>query len=186
MDLELVRDTERISASSESVEAGFAALLDRFAAARPGCELASLRARDIAADAARLEEWFRRLLAVEPPSLDVATLYFGLVEMRPAGTQDHLWAIYACGYVAGREPGPAPEWWPNGRYAESAVLASISGSLATWPEVARLDAEFTLILGYALLVGRSLAKTAGISGVEAFVGFDEGDRFRINENEIGA
>ncbi|MEI6511384.1 MAG: hypothetical protein WCO25_05090 [Candidatus Uhrbacteria bacterium] len=180
MDIKLIKDIERISATAESVEAGFAAILDRFAVAKPDCDLASLRALDVAADSARLEEWFRGLLATEPPSSDIVTVYFGLVEMKPAGTQDHLWTLYACGFVAGREPGPAPDWWPAGRYADSAVLRAVSELLPSWPEDVRLDAEFALVLGYALLIGRSLARTVGTPGFETFVGFDEGDLFKVN------
>ncbi len=179
---ELLNDIERITANAKSVDTGFATLLDRFATSRPECDPALLRSLDVGADASLLGDWFRRLLAAEPPSSDIATIYFGLVEMKPAGTQDRLWTLYACGFLAGREPGPSPKWWPEGRYAESRVLSAISERLQAWPGDARLDAEYALVLGYALLVGRSLAKTAGIPNVETFVGFDEGDLYAVSDN----
>lgn len=156
MDPVLIDDIERISASA-----------------------ASLRVLDVVADASRLEDWFRQLLVTESASSNIATLYFGLAEMRPAGTQDRLWTLYACGFVAGREPGPAPEWWPAGRYADSVVLRAVSEILPFWSDDDRLDAEYALVLGYSLLVGRSLAKAGGIPRVETFVGFDEGELFSV-------
>jgi hypothetical protein len=101
--------------------------------------------------------------------------------MRPKGTDDRLWTLYACGYVAGREPGPGPDWWPNGRYADSAVPRAVSESIAAWPAEARLEAEYALVLGYALLVGRSVAKLAASPNLRVSVGFDEGDMFVVRD-----
>lgn len=180
MDIEFINDIERMTRSAKSVGAGFAGLLDRLLVARSECDLALLRRLDISVDAARLDSWFRALVAAEPPAADIARIHFGLAEMRPTGTNDRRWTLYACGYVAGREIGPGPDWWPAGRYADSSVLSAVSERLAAWPDDARLDTEYALVLGYALLIARMLAAADLVHGVAVSAGFDDGDFFRVN------
>ena len=175
------------------VAESMAALIDQCEVARPHPDWAKLRALPYA-DLSPLLEWVREPFRGEPPGCPLQGLWFGLFNPCPDG-RTPVADIYVCGSER-FDPDPhdngwavGPDWWPDARYADSAVLAGIyrvahrqGARVAERKGCLGNDAEYPLCLGYgafavrellgqvepSLLLGRS--ESLGVA-----VGFDSGD-----------
>jgi hypothetical protein len=140
-----------------------AALIDQCEAARPHPDWTKLRALPYA-DLSPLVEWIRE----EPPATPLNGLWFGLFNPCPDGRTP-----VADIYVSGSERfdlnphdnswAVGPDWWPDARYAESAVLADIyrfayhqGARAAEQKGCLGNDAEYPLVLGYGTFAVREL------------------------------
>jgi hypothetical protein len=190
-------------ASGRPVEESMASLIVQCEAARPHPDWAALRALPYA-DLSPLLEWVQRPFREEPPELPLKGLWFGLFNPCPDG-RTPVADVYVCGSER-FDPDPddnswaiGPDWWPDLRYANSAVLADIyriayghgpgmfdpKGRLAN-------DAEYPLVLGYGALAVNDLLRQiapALILGqsdaVGIAVGFDSGDFILLGELTTG-
>jgi hypothetical protein len=136
-------------------------------------------------DTSAFRDWIERPFRFDPPPEPLAGLWFGLFNPVYEGTV--VADLYVCGSnrfepnLEDNDWAVGPDWWPEHRYANSSVLASVykiayeRGGLGN-------DAEYPLCLAYAGLVVRDLLKSevarvilesAGRVGVA--VGFDSGD-----------
>jgi hypothetical protein len=173
------------------VEQGMFDLIDRCEAARPHPDWATLRALPFA-DLAALGDWLARPFRDEPHPRPLRGLWFGLFNPCYDGGAP-VADLYVCGSERfNPDPGDngwavRPAWWPDARYARSAVLAEIyrvahrKGGLAN-------EAEYPLCLGYAALAVRALlaeVEPALILGPSSAlgvaVGFDSGDFVPLGE-----
>ena len=132
---------QSVDVSSISTREQLRLVRDRSESTSPGKVSELIDGFDFDAEEAQLETWFRSLIQREPP-LDkrggltdlfrrqpLAGLWFGIFDTSE-GPDDHR--IYPAFYVAGSEIidpedgdcewAVSPEWWPNGRYADSAFL----------------------------------------------------------------
>lgn len=175
------------------VAESMAALIDRCEACRPHPDWARLRGVPYA-DLSPLLDWLQEPFRQEPPAVPLKGLWFGLFNPCYDG-RTPVADIYVCGserfYPDPEDNGWAvgPDWWPDARYANSAVLAQVyhiayghSARLGEQRECLGNDAEYPLCLGYgafavrellghvepSLLLGRS--ESLGVA-----VGFDSGD-----------
>jgi hypothetical protein len=170
-----------------------AALIDQCETARPHPDWAKLRALPYA-DLSPLIEWIQEPFREEPPAVPLKGLWFGLFNPCPDG-RTPVAEIYVCGSHR-FDPDPydnswvvGPDWWPDSRYASSAVLADLyqiayrqGVRVAEQKRCLGNDAEYRLCLGYgafavlqlleqiepSLVLGRSYS--LGVA-----VGFDSGD-----------
>ena len=148
-----------------------------------------------------LLDWLQRPFREEPPNTPLKGLWFGLLNPCPDGRTP-----VADIYVRGSElsqPDPddngwavGPEWWPEARYASSAVFAFAIYRIA-YRQGSRVveqkaclgnDAEYPLCLGYGAFVVRVLlvhpdpllilgkSESLGVA-----VGFDSGDFILLGE-----
>ena len=117
---------------------------DRSESAFPEAISELIEGFDFDAEEAELAAWFRRLIKAEPPRgrrgglsdlfrrQPLAGLWFGIFDTSDGEDSDQ---IYPSLYVAGSEIvdpddeycewAVSPEWWPNGRYADSKFLRSL-------------------------------------------------------------
>ncbi|MHB1557244.1 MAG: hypothetical protein ACYC61_07175 [Isosphaeraceae bacterium] len=180
-------------ASERPIGESMARLIDRCEGARPHPDWVGLRALRYD-DLEPLVQWVQRPFRDEPPVRPLRGLWFGL--FNPCyGGRNPAANLYVCGserfsvdpddkdWVVG------PEWWPEDRYARSAVLADLyriayrqgasrderTGCLGN-------DAEYPLCLGYGALAVRELLGAVEPSlllgradEVGVAVGFDSGD-----------
>jgi hypothetical protein len=190
-------------ARGRQVAESMAALIDQCEAAHPHPDWARLRVLPYA-DLSSLLEWLREPFRDEPPSVLLKGLWFGLFNPCPDGRAP-VADIYVCGSER-FDPDPhdnswavGPDWWPDARYANSAVLADIyriayrqGARVAEQKGCLGKDAEYPLVLGYAAFAVRELlgqvepALLLGRSdslGVAA--GFDSGDFVLLGELTAG-
>lgn len=132
-----------------------------------------------------LREWIEKPFREEPSKKKLAGLWFGL--FNPVYTRKPVADIYVCGSTR-FDPSPddnswagRPDWWPEGRYAHSAVLAKLY-KIAYRKDGLANDAEYPLSLAYGGLAVRELLRTAEPSvflgkspSLGVAVGFDSGD-----------
>jgi hypothetical protein len=174
------------------VAESMAALIDQCEAAHPHPDWARLRALPYA-DLSPLLEWIQKPFREEPPTAKIKGLWFGLFNPCPDG-RTPVADIYVCGSER-FDPdllgdwAVGPEWWPDARYAESAVLAAIYR--VAYRQGAREDeqkgclgggAEYPLVLGYGAFAVRELLGQVepslvlgGSDSLGVAVGFDSGD-----------
>lgn len=181
------------------VAEAMASLLDQCESARPHPDWAALRSLPYA-DLSPLLEWLRVPFRDEPPAVPLAGLWFGLFNPCPDGRTP-----VADIYVSGSEqfdPDPhdnswavGPDWWPDARYAGSAVLADIyrlahrqGARVAERKKCLGNDAEYPLVLGYGAFAIRELLGRVepslvlgGSAAVGVAVGFDSGDFVLVGE-----
>jgi hypothetical protein len=185
----IVDELARRRSAAESM----AVLIDQCEAARPHPDWAKLRALPYA-DLSQLLEWIQKPFREEPPQVPLKGLWFGLFNPCPDG-RTPVADIYVCGSER-FAPDPddnswavGPNWWPDARYANSAVLADVyriayhqgAGDLER-REGLRNDAEYPLCLGYATFAVRELLGQVEPSlvlgrsdSLGVAVGFDSGD-----------
>lgn len=180
-------------ARRRSVAESMVALIDQCEAAFPHSDWARLR-RLPYADVSALLKWIQKPFREAPPAFPLKGLWFGLFNPCPDG-RTPVADIYVCGsewFV----PDPhdnswavGPHWWPDARYARSAVLADIyriayrqGAPLAEQQECLGNDAEYPLVLGYGAFAVRELLGVVepalmlcGSTSVGIAVGFDSGD-----------
>ena len=181
------------------VAESMAALIDRCEASRPHPDWAKLRALPYA-DLSPLVDWVQVPLREEPPDAPLKGLWFGLFNPCPDG-RTPVADIYICG--SGRfDPDPhdngwavGPDWWPDARYADSAVLADIyrfayrqGARVAEQKGCLGNDAEYPLCLGYGAFAIREVlgrVEPSLVLGASASlgvaVGFDSGDFVLLGE-----
>jgi hypothetical protein len=184
----IVEELSRCRPVSDSM----ASLIDSCETASPHPDWAKLRAVPYG-DLSSLLEWLLLPFRVEPPTMPLKGLWFGLFEAcygRVTGTD-----IYFCGSER-FDPDPkdkewavGPDWWPENRYARSDVLAKIyhiahRRDLKPWERKGCLgnDAEYPLCLGYGAFAVRELLGQVDPSlllgqsdSLGVAVGFDSGD-----------
>jgi hypothetical protein len=139
-------------------------------------------------------EWVRQPFREEPPAAPLKGLWFGLFNPCPDG-RTPVADIYVCGsdqFDANPDDNSwavDPVWWPDARYANSAVLADIYR--IAYRQNARVeeqegclgnDAEYPLVLGYGTFAVRELLGQVEPSlvlgrsdSLGVAVGFDSGD-----------
>jgi hypothetical protein len=132
-----------------------------------------------------LREWVEKPFREEPPKKKLAGLWFGL--FNPVYSGKPVADIYVCGSTRfdsspdDNTGAVSPDWWPENRYAHSAVLAKLY-KIAYRKDGLANDAEYPLCLAYGGLAVRELLRAADPSvflgrspllGIA--VGFDSGD-----------
>jgi hypothetical protein len=131
------------------------------------------------------QDWLPRPFELSPPTTILAGLRFGL--FNPIYDRGIVADIYICGSTR-FDPNPdncdwavGPDWWPEGRYAHSKILADIY-KIAYREKGLENDAEYPLCLAYGAAMVRGLLNSpdaqsfrrhCGTPGVA--VGFDSGD-----------
>src|SRR5262249_6170830 len=143
------------------VAESIASLIDQCEAARPHPDWAKLRALPYA-DLSPLLKWVQEPFRQEPPEVPLKGLWFGLFNPCPDG-RTPVADIYVCGSER-FDPDPhdnswavGPDWFPDSRYANSAVLADIyrvayrqGTRVAEQKGCLGNDAEYPLVLGYGV------------------------------------
>lgn len=132
-----------------------------------------------------LREWIEKPFREELSKKKLVGLWFGL--FNPVYSRKPVADIYVCGSTR-FNPSPhdnswavGPEWWPEGRYAHSLVLAKLY-KIAYRKDGLANDAEYPLCLAYGGLAVRDLLRDADpsvflgkSSSLGVAVGFDSGD-----------
>jgi hypothetical protein len=170
-----------------------AALIDQCESAHPHPDWPKLRALPYS-DLSSLIDWVEVPFRDEPPGAPLKGLWFGLFNPCPDGATP-VADIYVCGSER-FDPDPndnswavGPDWWPDSRYANSAVLAEIyriayrqGARVAEQKAALSNDAEYPLCLGYGAFAVRELLEQVkpelvlgGSTSVGVAVGFDSGD-----------
>ncbi|HJT33499.1 MAG TPA: HEAT repeat domain-containing protein [Pirellulales bacterium] len=191
----IVRELARCRPVAESMSR----LLDECEAKYPHPDWSRIRSLPFG-DLSSLLAWIQQPFVDDPPRDPLRGLWFGLFNPCPDGRP--VSDIYVCGSER-FDPDPGdnswavgPDWWPKGRYAESALLAAIyriayredTNDPKQKKRCLGNAAEYTLCLGYGAFVVRGLlaqvnrslilgnSKTLGIA-----VGFDSGDFLLLGE-----
>lgn len=174
--------------TAPSVSDGYRLIVDHCRTRHPHPDWDRLAALDPQTDITHLERWFRTLLIDEPPPAGIDGLWFGLFNPIDADGQTTA-DIYAAGGIYDAEDPDwniDPQWWPEGRYARSTMLARIYD--IAYDEAGGLgnDAEYALCLAYAALLVRHLGQVTVpdilVGGADRRVlvtGFDSGDFIHI-------
>jgi len=132
-----------------------------------------------------LRKWIEKPFRDEPSKKKLAGLWFGL--FNPVYSGKPVADIYVCGSTR-FDPSPednswagGPDWWPESRYAHSAVLAKLY-KIAYRKDGLANDAEYPLCLAYGGLAVREFLRAADPSvflgkspSFGVAVGFDSGD-----------
>jgi hypothetical protein len=181
------------------VAEAMAALIDQCETARPHPDWAKLRALPYS-NLSPLLDWVQEPFREEPPAVPLKGLWFGLFNPCLDG-RTPVADIYVCGSER-FHPDPhenswavGPDWWPEARYASSAVLADIyriayrqGARVAEQKGCLGNDAEYPLCLGYGAFVVRELLARVELSlilgrsvSLGIAVGFDSGDFVLLGE-----
>jgi hypothetical protein len=155
-------------AHERSVAESMNSLIDLCESARPHPDWAQLRSLPYG-NLWQLFEWLQTPFSEERPTRPLRGLWFGLFNPCPDG-RNPVADIYVCGserFEAVENDNSwavGPDWWPESRYAESDILASIFR--IAYPEGGRgadlsalslcNDAEYPLCLGYGAFAVREL------------------------------
>lgn len=132
-----------------------------------------------------LRNWIERPFRDEPSKKKLAGLWCGL--FNPVYSGKPSADIYICGSTR-FDPSPednswavGPDWWPEARYAQSAVLAKLY-KIAYRKDGLGNNAEYPLCLAYGGLAVRDLLRAADPTvflgkspSLGVAVGFDSGD-----------
>jgi hypothetical protein len=151
---------------------GVGRLLEHCSGLCPSAAWEQVAALDFAGDLDYLKRWLRDLLETETPEENIVAFWFGIFDDGGPGE-----APFARLYLAGSESydpedktsewACSPVYFPDGRYADSQVLRSMSTMLGTAGEGASWLGSYVLPLGYASLAGA------------VAVGFDSGDSITL-------
>jgi len=166
------------------IEVSMHAVIDRCTAARPHRDWAVLRDLEYG-DVRGLVHWLAMPFQTEPHPRPLKALWFGL--FNPILDGEESADMYVCGSErftpdpASNSWSVAPDWLPRSRCAESHILRNIY-RIAYSRNGLQNDAEYPLVLGYAVFAVRNLLATAdaplilGSSpSLGVAVGFDSGD-----------
>lgn len=181
------RRIECLLASECGVSAGMASLLDLCAERVPDEVWSAVGEINFETDAANLQRWLERVLALEPPPDRIEAFWFGLFDAEIEDGRETC-ALYLSGAARFDSGGDSADWacqtpdsyLPEERYADSAVLDLIHRAVHGTEEAG--FAQWALCLGYAcqavqrmchvinpgLLVGRRASRSVA-------VGWDDGD-----------
>ncbi len=120
---------------------------------------------DLEGDAENLKTWIEKILITEPPSANIAASWFGIFDLLgPDGrASSSLYMAGAETYDPGDDGSWAcsPVYFPEHRYAESAVLRSISGLLAGRDNGVSWLGSYMLLLAYAALAVKKAERSSG-------------------------
>jgi len=168
-------------------------LIDRCEEAQPHSDWAELRSLPYA-NLSPLFVWIQRPFREQPPARPLQGLWFGLFNPCYDG-RTPVADIYVCGserfHADAKDNSWAvgPDWWPDARYARSAVLADVyriayrqEGRTDDPEECLGNDAEYPLCLGFGAFAVRELlgqvepSLLLGLAtSIGVAVGFDSGD-----------
>lgn len=191
----IVRELARCRPVADSMSC----LLDECEAKYPHPDWSRIRSLPFG-DLSSLLAWIQRPFVDDPPRDPLRGLWFGLFNPCPDGRP--VSDIYLCGSKRfypdpdDKDWAVGPDWWPEGRYAESAVLAAIY-RIAYREDISDKSerkkclgstAEYSLCLGYGAFVVRELLGQidtslirGGTETVGIAVGFDSGDFVLLGE-----
>ena len=146
-----------------------------------------IAALDFSGDSAYLKRWLHNLLETETPESSIVAFWFGIFdETGPDGRAfTRLYLAGSKSYESAEESSEwacSPAYFPQGRYADSKVLRSMSAILSAASEDTAWLGSYVLALGYAslavaeacrqlpqdLLLGTRTSRAVA-------VGFDSGD-----------
>lgn len=178
--------------SEGSVTVGMKRLVEHCAHLSPDPAWPEIGKLDFEGDAENLKTWIEKILVTEPPSANIAAFWFGIFDsLGPDGrASSSLYMAGAETYDPGDDGSWAcsPVYFPEHRYAESAVLRSISGLLAGRDNGVSWLGSYMLPLAYAALAvkkaERSIPADIWLRGRAAravAVGFDSGDFVTLPE-----
>jgi hypothetical protein len=136
---------------------------------------------DFQADYDRLTFWMSHLLEKEPAPKEINGLWFGLFN---SGTEKERCQLYLAG---SRRFGPRkpdwhcqPEYWPDGRYANSQVIPEISCAVGFWGDAVLCHGYVCLVLArWCRSPWRSVLLGQANKRAIAF-GHDEGDVYLVD------
>jgi len=180
---------------TESVGASMRALIDAHAREYPKGDWSPYYEILYDGEIAYLQkDWFPSVIANDPPAeLPVAGFWFGLFEpiRRRGGTRETVADFYVAGareFVldGSNDWAGGPEYFPEGRYAHSGVLAAIYRAAYGKPGGLGVDAEQFLCLGYVafalkfILADIDLELVLGSAdSVGVAAGWDAGDPYYL-------
>lgn len=176
---------ERLVADGVAVADGMRSLIDECETMKPHADWTRFRALPYG-DLTAMTAWLQGVFEKEPPAAEVNGLWFGL--FNPIVGGETVTDLYVSGSthfsddaVESNEWTVSPEWFPDGRDADSSLLAEIH-RIAKRPGGLKNNAEFPMCLGYAALAVQSVigglpAKTilGDRASMGVVVGFDSGD-----------
>ncbi len=175
-----------VLASGATVADGMARLIDFCADQETWRGWSALRKLVFAADENRLERWLQGVLTKDPPQKSINAFWFGLFNpivedkatcgMYVAGSKDFDAADETFDWACG------PDYFPNGRYADSKVLDEIYRKVDKAEGSVSEYGEYVLCLGFGGLIINTLADRIGpeiwLGNSKAravAIGFDSGD-----------
>ncbi len=185
-----------IMATGTDTVSGMRQILDRCRQSHP-TGIGHLEELDIGTDLQALRTWLLTVLRVEPPSSNIASLWFGLYiperdnerqgyDLYVAGT-DSFDPVDTTGDWLGD-----PSYWPKHRYAHSRVLRALSALKVDVATPTTSIARYILPLAYACLSVRETIQSiepALLCGNRLsrglVVGFDEGDYIVLGTIDMG-
>ncbi len=166
-------------------------LIDWCAAQRAHDDWKRLSSLDFAAELKRLERWLDNVLTTEPPASSVTGIFFGLFNPQYSDNEGTVADIYVAGGIYGDNDWlseVSQNWWPDGRYAHSQLLAQVYRIAYESPSGLANDMEYPVVLGFGVFATKWLcqATKAKLFGrrSESFhvaVGFDSGDVLTLGE-----
>ena len=176
-----------IVSSEANIASGMRQLIEHCQGLCPSSVWSEIASLDFAVDSDRLKQWLHSLLEAQKPEENIVAFWFGLFD-----EADNNQEAFARLYLAGSEsydPDPtnsewacSPAYFPEGRYADSAVLRSMSRMLSTVESDVSWLGSYVLALGYASLAMREACRhlpqdiLLGRRTPRAVaVGFDSGD-----------
>jgi hypothetical protein len=169
------------------VVSGMKHLLEHCGRLCPSSAWTEIAALDLTGDSAHLKGWLGDLLRTENAGESIAAFWFGIFdESVPEG------GAIARLYLAGTESydsndsnaewACSPAYFPDGRYADSAVLRSVPRILSKTSEDAAWLGSYVVPLGYAALVIGDACRQIPLDTLlgdrasrAVVVGFDSGD-----------
>jgi hypothetical protein len=177
---------ERLVSSGMTVSAGMERLFTYCEERSPGGSWESARNLPFDADVSNLTTWLENVLSNEPPALEIEAYWFGL--FNPVRYDLESCDLYLAGSDHFQPNSQSADWavnpqyFPKGRYAESAVLHALHRISASADDDAGEFADYTLCLGFACLAVAAICTAVEpitILGSRAsravVVGFDSGD-----------
>ncbi|WP_309897151.1 hypothetical protein [Archangium sp.] len=153
-----------------------------------------LRALDVDRDVQHLARWLTHLFETEAPPVEMTGFWFGLFNPYRGGKPSADLYVAGNPYDARNGDWPCnPAWFPQGRYAQSQVLADIYSIAYEHSEGALMnEAAYPLTLAFAALSVRTLAQKldrrlllAGAPERTFVVGFDSGDEMVLGKLHLG-
>ena len=174
-----------VLASDISLAEGMARLIDFCADQESWRGWLALRQLDFAADERRLKRWLVGVLTKEPPQKSVKAYWFGI--FNPIVEDKATCGMYLAGskiFDAADETfdwACGPDYFPNGRYAESQVLDEIYRKVDKAKGSVSEYGEYVLCLGFGGLIIKTLANTidvetwlGNLNSRAVAIGFDSG------------
>lgn len=188
--LEAVDDLLTRIVEQQSVEAVMESAIAECERRRPGPVWDELRVLPYTDDLQRTAEWWHRLLATEPPPVEVNGYWFGIYYPCSDETMSDVGAAF---YVAGSRSWPDEAWecetywWPEGRYPESPIMLDLyRRTERTGDDAVAYFGDYFLTLAYTgatvvnLLSSTPAGKLLGSAPERAVAfGHDSGDSHEI-------